>query len=165
MRRIVFPITILLLAAACASTQPTQTPTSSQLVEPSDDVVMEAGEIIFDGEECIYKGPPELPPGDYAFVLKDLSDMDVEMALERYTDGKIYQDYLDYVGEGDKYVPEPDWVVVPPSRGSEKHRPDGGEVHTYILITEGDYGIVTWLWHPFRIWPCGPLQVIESSSE
>ncbi len=165
MRRIVLPITILLLASACASTQSAQTPTSTPLLEPSDDVVMEAGEIIFDGEGCTYKGSPEVPPGIYSFVVKDLSDLDVDFALERYTDGKTWQDYLDYVGEGDKYVPEPDWVDIPPSQGSAKLRPDGGEAHTYILRREGIYGLVSWTWHPFRIWPCGPIQVIKSSSE
>ena len=165
MRRILLPITILLLAGACTSTQPIETPTSSPLVESSEDEVMEAGEIIFDGEECTYTGLPELPLGVYSFVVKDLSDMDIDFALERYLNGKTWQDYLVYIGEGDEYVPEPEWVHVPTTRGSWKPGPDGGKVHTYVLITEGNYGLVSWTFLPFHIWPCGPLQVIEISPE
>jgi hypothetical protein len=47
-------ITGLLLAASC--TKPSQTTPGSPPDESSDDVVVQAGEIIFDSEECTYQG-------------------------------------------------------------------------------------------------------------
>ena len=165
MRGIVLLITVLLLAAACTNTQTSQTLPESPPDESSDDMVVEAGEIIFDSEECTYQGESDLLPGTYSFVLKDLSDKEVYFAVEIYIDGKTYQDYLDYIGDGETHLGEPGWIDVPPSKGSYKIRPDGGKVYTYILTKEGNYGLVSWTYHPWHIWPCGPLWVIDSLSE
>jgi hypothetical protein len=63
------------------------------------------------------------------------------------------------------YLREPGWIDIPSSEGSNEIRPDGGKVYTYILTKEGNYGLLSWTYHPWHISPCGPLWVVDSSSE
>jgi hypothetical protein len=165
MKRIVLLIAVLLLTAACTSTQPPESQLESPSDHSSDEVIVEAGEIQFDGEQCTYDGASELTPGIYEFVVKDLSDKGIDFALEIYLDGKTYQDYLEHIGDGETHLPEVDWIDVPATRGSAKINPDGGEVHTYILAKEGNYGLVSWTYHPWHIWPCGQLWVVDTLLE
>ena len=57
----------------------------------TDDIV----EVTFDGGECTV-GATELPPGDHALVLTDVSDLDgVKLHVRNLVDGHTFQDALD----------------------------------------------------------------------
>ncbi len=165
MRKMLYSMMTLFLVAACASTQPAQTPPLLP-DESVEDVVIEAGEVIFDGTECTFSGPTELPKGKYSFVLKDLSEMDVDLFVRRLTDEKKgYQDLLDLQSEPGEYHPRPDWLIDAMEPGSEEYEPDGGVVHTYLLTKEAEYVIFVFSLIPRILWYCAPLQVIEAPSE
>jgi hypothetical protein len=162
-QQVMWAILITLLLVGCGA--PAATPTS----EPSPEPVVEVGDVIFDGTECTVSGSTELPPGRYSFVLKDLSEEDVHLFVSRLTDGKTFQDLLDLQSEPGEYVPEQDWLNHTVEPGSAWNKPDGGEVHTYIFIEEGEYAVSLWSWEtettPMKIWFCAPFWVKEDPSE
>jgi hypothetical protein len=133
--------------------------------EPQAEVAIEAGEISFDGKECTYSGLTELVVGEYSFVFKNQSDLDVILILARLSDGRTFQDFLGILGEPGEYVPKPDWVKYAPEPGSAQIRTDGGEVHTYILKIAGEYAIYVLIGSPFNIWVGTPLYVKEAPAE
>ena len=165
MKNMVFLLVALLLVTACATTQPVPT-------ETPEDVVIEVGEVIFDGTECTVTGETKLPPGKYSYVLQDESEYEVQMYIGRLLDGKTTQDMLDLQGEPGAYVSaavfdEEYAQAVEP--GAAWYKPDGGEVHTYILSTEGEYNVGIWSYEtetiPFTVWFCAPLWIDETPSE
>jgi hypothetical protein len=129
-QQVMWAILIPLLLVGCGA--PAATPTS----EPSPEPVVEVGDVIFDGTECTVSGSTELPPGRYSFVLKDQSELEVNLFVSRLTDGKTFQDLLDLQSEPGEYVPEQDWIDHAVELGSAWNKPDGGKVHTYIFIEE-----------------------------
>jgi hypothetical protein len=164
-RQVVWAILITLLLFGCGAPAATPTPTS----EPSPEPVVEVGDVIFDGTECTVSGSTELTAGTYSFVLKNLSEEDVIFIVRRLTDGKTFQDLLGLQSEPGEYIPRPDWVAPVVERGIARQKPDGGEVHTYKLISEGEYAISLWSYAtattPLRIWFCAPFWVKEAPSE
>jgi hypothetical protein len=106
-----------------------------------------------------------LPPGDYSFALKDLSDENVDFSLARLLDGKTFQDMLDLQIEPGEFITSPSWTVNPIALGFTWHESIGGKVYTFSLNKEGEY--VTGVWSPSSIsyWLCAPLWVIEDPSE
>ena len=153
----------LLLITACTTTQPSPT-------EAPEDVVIEVGEVIFDGTECTVTGETKLPPGKYSYVLQDESEDDVNLFVGRLTEGMTFQDLLDLQDEPEGRVAFLDdlldWAVEP---GVEWQKPDGGEVHTYILTEEGEYAVGLWSWAtentPVKEWFCTPIWVKETPSD
>ena len=132
----------LLLITACTTTQPSP-------IESPEDVVREVGEVIFDGTECTVTGETKLPPGKYSYVLQDESDYEVQMYIGRLLGDKTMQDMLDLQGEPgargnvtEALLDEAyDWAIEP---GAAWQKPDGGEVHTYKLVSEGEYTVGIW---------------------
>jgi hypothetical protein len=163
----VWAILITLLLFGCGAPAATPAPTS----EPSPEPVVEVGDVIFDGTECTVSGSTELTAGTYSFVLRDLSEEDVNVLVMRLTDGKTFQDLLDLQSEPGEHVPRPltDWLAPVEERGTAWQKPDGGEVHTYKLINEGEYAVVLWSFAttttPPRDWLCAPIWVKEVPSE
>jgi hypothetical protein len=127
------------------------------------------GEVIFDGAECAVHFPTELPPGKYSIVFIDANESDAHMLIFRFDDGKTIQDALDLQNEPGDYVPEQDWLLGAIETGIAWSKPDGGEVHTYRFISEGEYVVGIWIWEtpttPFRTWFCTPFWVKEAPSE
>ena len=162
-QQVMWAILITLLLVGCGA--PAATPTS----EPSPEPVVEVGDVIFDGTGCTVSGSTELPPGRYSFVLKNLSEQSTGIFVSRLTDGKTFQDLLDLQSEPGEYVPEQDWLKNAVERGIAWNKPDGGNVHTYLLIKEGEYAVSLWSpateTAPMRIWFCAPFWVKEDPSE
>ena len=53
-------------------------------------------EVSFDGSECTVAEPTEVPPGDHAFLLTDVSGRDdVGLYARKLVDGHTFQDALD----------------------------------------------------------------------
>ena len=165
MKRVLLLVMAVLFVSACTTSQPAPT-------ESPEEVVIEVGEVIFDGTECTVTGRTKLPPGKYSYVLRDESEYEVQMYIGRLLEGKTTQDMLDLQGEPGAYLPKAvtdeayDWAYEP---GSARLKPDGGEIHTYILTDEGEYTVGVWSYEtetiPFTIWFCAPLWVEEASSE
>lgn len=157
---------IAFFLAGCGALAVTPTPV------PSPESAVEVGEVIFDDIECTVSVPTELSPGRYSFVLRDLSEDGVNIFVSRHAGGTTFQDVLDLQGEPGGYIPEPVWdelftEVVEP--GSAQHKPDGGEVHTYILTEEGEHVVGVWSWetadNPARFWFCAPFWVKQAPSD
>jgi hypothetical protein len=164
-QQVMWAILMTLLLVGCGAPVATPTPAS----EPSPEPVVEVGDVIFDGTGCTVSGSTELTPGRYSFVLRNLTEGDVTLFVRRLTDGKTFQDLLDLQSEPGEYIPRPDWVARIVEQGIAWQKPDGGEVHTYKLISEGEYAVSIWSWETDtgtqRIWLCAPFRVIEALSE
>lgn len=139
MKKVLLLVMAVLFVSACTPSQPAPT-------ESPDDVVIEVREVIFDGTECTVTGDKKLPPGKYSYVLQDESDYEAQMYIGRLLGDKTMQDMLDLQGEPgargnvtEALLDEAyDWAIEP---GAAWHRPDGGEVHTYKLVSEGEYTV------------------------
>ena len=165
MKKVLLQVMAVLFVSACTTSQPAPT-------ESPEDVVIEVGEVIFNGTECTVTGSTKLSPGIYSYVLQDESEYEVQMYIGKLLGGKTTQDMLDLQGKPGAYVPEAvtdeayDWAFEP---GAAWYKPDGGEVHTYILSTEGEYTVGIWSYEtetiPFTVWFCAPLWIEEVTSE
>ena len=166
LQQVVWTIIIVFVLTGCGAPAVTPTP------EPSPEPVVEAGEGIFDGKECTVSVPNELSPRRYSFVLKDLSEDEVNIFVSRHVSGTTFQDLLDLQGEPGGYIPEPvydELFTDAVEQGFAHHKPDGGEVHTFILTEEGEYVVGLWSWetadNPMKIWFCAPFWVKKAPSE
>jgi len=131
-----------------------------------------AGEIVevtFDGSECTM-GAAELPPGDHAFVLTDVSDRDgVLLYVNQLVDGHTYQDALDAEKEaGGPGSPRRNesWSVgvMPDVDPPEIDLADNQQLRA-VSLEPGNHTLVIWAPDPpgsYGIWLCGPLDVVES---
>ena len=162
MKRFLIAAMAALFISSCMTSQ--QTP-----AESPEDVVIEAGEVIFNGTDCSVTGESKLPPGKYSYVLQDESEYEAQLFIGRLLEGKTTQDMIDLQGEPGAYLPRQeydeafDYAVEP---GSAKEKPDG-RVHTYILNTEGEYTIGIWSYEmeTVPVWFCAPLWIEEIPSE
>ncbi|TET35287.1 MAG: hypothetical protein E3J69_05380 [Anaerolineales bacterium] len=145
---VIIPLLIVtLLMTACAS---------------SDEGI----EIIWDGKECRYTGPNELPMGEQKFVYRNLSEEELDLWVGRFIDGHTFQEYLDMQGEPGEYYDPPSWLVEPNQKGTEGDAKDGGEFFSLALDIEGEYAFVLGSYSPLSAWNCTPqLKVIEAKSE
>jgi hypothetical protein len=165
MKRVLLLVMAVLIVSACTTSQPVPT-------DIPEDVVIEVGAVIFDGKECTVTGETKLPPGKYSYVLQDESEYEVQMFIGRLLEGKTNQDILDLQGEPGARLPKAvldeayDWAYEP---GIARLKPDGGEIHTYILTDEGEYTVGVWSYEtetiPFTEWFCAPLWIEEAPSE
>jgi len=167
-KQVIWTILITVPLVGCGT--PDNTPTS----KPSPEPAVVVGELVFDEtQECTVSIPTELPPGRYSIVLRNLTKEDVNIFVSRHVGGKTFQDVLDLQGEPGVSLSEPvydelfDKLIEP---GTAQHTPDGGEVHTYKFISEGEYIVGVWVWETAEsdaiyTWFCAPLWVKEAPSE
>jgi len=167
MKNVLYLVTAVVLVSACTTSEPAPT-------ESPEEVVIEVGEVIFDGTECTVTGSTKLSPGKYSYVLRDESEYEAQMYVGRLLGDKTMQDMLDLQGEpgsrgnvtaallDEAYV----WAIEP---GAAWYKPDGGEIHTYILSTEGEYTVGIWSYEtetiPFTVWFCAPLWIEGTPSD
>jgi hypothetical protein len=159
-QRVIWGILATLLLVGCGA------PTATLISEPSPEPIVEVGEVTFNGTECIVSIPTELQPGRYSFVLKNLSEEEVGFYVSRLTDGKTFQDLLDFQNEPGDYVPHHNWIKNAVGLGSAWQKPDGGEVYSFKLISEGEYVVSVWILETpesegMKIWFCAPFWVKE----
>ena len=160
-------VTMAVLLAGCGAPAATPTP------EPSPEPAVEVGDVIFDGADCTGSVPAELPPGRYSIVLKSSSKDDVNLFVSYLLNENSLQEAVEIMGEQGGYIRYPvyeglfDDVIEP---GIAREKPDGGEVHTYILNRVGDYVVGVWIFETadmdkMRIWFCNPFMIKEIPSE
>lgn len=114
---------------------------------------------------CTVTGPTELPMGEHQFVLRDLAEESADLYVQDFSDGKTFQDYLDYQGEPGEYFYDPPWATRVIKRGIEWNESIDGKVYTFLLNEEGEHVIVIVGKFPVSVWICAPLWVIEAPSD
>ncbi|MCK5053553.1 MAG: hypothetical protein KAR65_04710 [Anaerolineales bacterium] len=144
MQKITIPLVILLLATACATSQP----------GPTEDVI-EYGELSFDGSECIVSGPARIPTGNYRIVFYDTSEQPgIQLYLVGLDEGKTIQDLIDRQIEPGEWVPKPDWAFY----GTRQWFPADKE-WVHIISEVGDYVIYVSSESPAFLWFCSQIKV------
>jgi hypothetical protein len=126
-------------------------------------------EAIFEGNECIYSGPGELPIGDFTFVLFDQSDLKAELWLVHLTDGKTYQDLLDMQSAPGEWYPKPRWAVygtrLPGTFESLESSEGRVDKTTWRFYLPGEYIVFCYVPSPQMLFYAGPIMVGEAISE
>ena len=136
------------------------------------DSAEEIVEVSFDGSECTVAGATEVPPGDQAFLLTDVSDRDgVDLSARKLVDGHTFQDALDLLkeagGPGSR-LPRgrPSWWA---GVARDPHPPEidlaDNQQLLAVSLEPGNHLLLVWVPDPpgsFGIWLCGPLDVVES---
>ncbi len=147
---------------AAAPVDTTGTPTS----EPTGETESEIIEVTFDGNECTVAGPTEVPPGDQAFVLTDVSDLGAVLFARMLVDGHTFQDALDTeqeAGGPGVYWTRPSWFAGAPV---DMDPPEIDLADNQQLLASRLYagnhlvGLYTTTGSEL-IWLCGPLDVVE----
>jgi hypothetical protein len=135
----IFLIVLAVLIAGCSS-------------QPEEPVKIM---ITFDGEECAYTGPKELPPGEYPFFFDDLSKKDYNFFVFFLGDNHTYQDLSEYQsGPGERFI-MPSWA-----HPTNKFFSAEEETDILILDTIGEYAITIWDWPKnTEIYLCPPIEV------
>jgi hypothetical protein len=127
-------------------------------------------EVSFDGNECTVAGATEVPPGDHAFLLTDVSGRDgAALYARKLLDGHTFQDALDIDKEaGGPGTPRPgqSWqgYVIPDFDPPEVDLADNQQLLA-VSLEPGNHLLLVWVPDPpgsFGIWLCGPLDVVES---
>ena len=92
------------------------------------------------------------------------------MFVTRHVGDTTYQDVLDLHGEPGEYFSEALYYelfsdAVEP--GSAKNAPDGGEIHTFIIYSQGEYliGVLSFKTGETRVWFCAPFWVEEEPTD
>ncbi|MCK5633688.1 MAG: hypothetical protein KAI06_01305 [Anaerolineales bacterium] len=109
-------------------------------------------------EECTVSGPTELPPGEYTFVLRDLSDTNQRLYLSYYIDGKTNQTVLDKQVVPGRWYPKPDWIVYAKMIEEWRNESRNEKYFTYSL-EEGEHGVLLGSSSPISLWVCDPIWV------
>jgi hypothetical protein len=140
--------------------------TGTSTSQPDAEAESEIMEVTFDGNECTFAGPAEVPPGDQAFVLTDVSDLGAVLFARMIVDGHTYQDVLDgqeEAGGPGSYSPRPSWVANAPV---DSDPPDIDLAENQQLLASrlypGEHFVALWTTEgPELIWLCAPLDVVE----
>jgi hypothetical protein len=116
-------------------------------------------EVTINGDECTFSGPSEVTTGkiDVAFDIR--GDLTFRPWVDRFVDGKTFQDFLDIYIEPEESHPEPEWVRHPPYVTADH------EVWTFTLDEAGEHAILVGSYTPWREYICGPFQVVEGPSD
>jgi len=146
-------LTIAILMSACASKA------------ESDELVA-----TFDGNECKWEGPTELPVGEHSIIFINSTDKFVEFLVRKIIgEGIIYQDYLDFQpAPGEYFVPPGDWHMGMGKFQLERDEKRDAYIYTFSFDSSGEYFS--------RVYAkissdeegmllCGPLTIVESSTE
>ncbi|MCK5645815.1 MAG: hypothetical protein KAH97_03495 [Anaerolineales bacterium] len=108
----------------------------------------------FDGEECRYDGPSEVFEGNRIITLKNNTELDIVIDVQRIDDGKTWQDLLEYVDEVGQGQRSP--FTSSPIKSLIPGNPEAWE----YSLEEGLYGIFCFdVDLPGGIWPGTSLEV------
>ena len=167
MKKTMFPLVVLLLVAACATTQPEPTSTQVSPTEPSPTSLRSQIEITFDGNECIVTSPAELPVGDYEATLTDLTDLKAELWIVYLEDGYTIQDHLDGQSKPGVHYPKPSWIYYDKRISWVSRESNGERIETtsWKLDRVGEHNIVCWVPRPPMLWIEAALMIVEAPSD
>ena len=137
----------------------------------SGDSGEEIVEVSFDGSECIVAGATEVPPGDHAFLLTDVSGREgVRLYARQLVDGHTFQDALDLLKEaGGPGSPMPGhslWTgVIQDWHPPEIDLADNQQLLA-VSLEPGNHFLLIWAPHSpgsqsGDFWLCGPPWTVE----
>ena len=66
--------------------------------------------VIFDGENCIYKGPTNIRAGNVTVIFLNESEEMVAVNLARHKGDETIQDAIDHIGEEPSTMRAPNWT-------------------------------------------------------
>lgn len=176
MKKTIFPLVVLMLVTACATTQPEPTSTPLPPTEPLQTLLPEPTktplppplfEVIFDGTDCSVDGPSELPAGEYTTIITDLSDLKAEVWLVYLKDGYTIQDHLDGQSEPGVWYPKPSWMFYDKRYAIDSEESNGRRITTttWILDRIGEHNIVCYVSSPQMLWIEASLMIVEPPSK
>ena len=139
-----------LLLFSCTTTEPKQNPT---------DEFVEFGIVTFTGNECDVSGQNEIPTGNYLITVNNLSEHNLRMGVVRLTEGKTFQDMIDFQGEPGKYIPFIPFISYPRFFTSDHIN------YYYYLDIPGEYYIGVQDSLKTHLWLCSAFHVIETLSD
>jgi len=108
--------------------------------------------------ECTVSGPTELPPGEYTYVLRDLSSVRHALIISYLLEGKTFQDLLDMQVVPGRYWPKPDWVVYANAIDGWRNE-SRNELYTVFSLEKGEHFVYLESTVPISLWFCAPLTV------
>ena len=154
---------LVMVAAACgdSSTDTTGAAASSN-VRATDTVV----DVTYDGQGCTVSAP-ELPIGDYSFVLTNESQREsTPLYVVQLVDGHTYQELVDMqaaIGGPPTFMPMPEWAVFAlRSFGAPAlDLADNQELYAFSL-DEGEHAVYVRIENPSAIHLCDQLDVVPS---
>ncbi len=154
--KIIGALFILTIAGCSNITWDTSAPTLTLVSTPTPRSLAVTFEVIFDEEEnCIVRGPTEVPTGEYLFLLNNQSDRKVSVSVTHLIDGHTFQDLLDLQDEyGEPFVIE--YWMSQPYYFTRDHK-----VWHYSLGEAGEYAILIVQYVFEGKWICQPIQVME----
>jgi hypothetical protein len=117
MRKMLFLTSVLMLIAACTTSQPEPTSSPSPLTDTPTPFICEDGFLCltYDGESCTYVGPTTLKAGPAVLIFFNDSEELGAVSLGRHLGDQTIQDAIDYLGEEPSLILPPVWStgVVP----------------------------------------------------
>ena len=106
-----------------------------------------------------------MPAGNYQFIVKNLTDEEIDLGVALIKDGKTYQDFLDRQGEPGVFVVKPSWAKHDPKIYRGWNEELGGNEITVMLFEVGEHAIDVGPNDKSSLWFCAPLIVVEAPSE
>jgi hypothetical protein len=156
----------ILFLAGCSSTgqeaaslEPTQTakaiPTNTSIPPTkTPELPIITFEVQFDGEECSFTGPNEVPVGYTNIGFDNKWGHAFGPWVDHFLDGKTFEDFLDEVHMGsDVSHPKPDWVKY------ASYHKKGEDIWRFNLDEPGEYAIFVGSYTPWQEYPCGEFRV------
>jgi len=135
---------------------------------PADDQLL----VNFDGNTCTYKGSSELTIGEYQFIVKNLTEDNLSLIINRIEEGHTYQELEDRVNEEEHKFPAlgtnwPDWMKSNTTDfvAFEKDEATSNELTTWRIRREGDHALAIYNTSDETYWLCAPLKVVAAPSE
>ena len=124
----------------------------------------EVRQITFDGNGCTVTGMTELLPGEHVLLIIDTTDSFHRFYLD-YLDGKTLQDLVDLQPSPGEYFPKPEFAHHVVKNKYENDESSGGRLSTYAFDFPGEYAALFYQNNPTKLWLCGPINILEQSSE
>jgi hypothetical protein len=109
-------------------------------------------------KKCQFSGPTDLPPGEFTFVLRDLSGTYHDLYVASLLGGKTYQDLVDNQKVPGRYWPEPDWVDCEDAVDGWRNQARHEAYYTYAL-EKGQKAVFLVSSSPPAIWLCAALSI------
>ncbi|MBW2248959.1 MAG: hypothetical protein JRF62_17630 [Deltaproteobacteria bacterium] len=130
---------------------PTNTPEPTSCEEVEGNCIL----LIFDGENCMYKGPAIQEEGPVTLLFINNGDYLARVNLMRHQGEETIQDMIDYLGEEPSTKHTPTWAAAlgpwVPVRSGERHTSEEilkPGIHT-MVCADGRYG--WWLGGGFTV--------------
>ncbi len=153
----VFILILSIILSGCATT-PEVPPTFIPKPTSCNEIEGNCLELLFDGENCTYKGPANLTIGPVKLLYSNESEENSAVNIVKHTGDETIQDMIDYIGKEPSSVHHPTWTR---ELGTWRRVAPGA---TYIWnghLLPGIHTMVCATWEPVFVWFGGGFSVDE----